>query len=496
MVRSFVVYNLARLQRIAKQLLMQGLGRLVRFRKHPVVWPTPKGTVVVIDRCLGIGDIFMISPSIRILQECGPVVVVSHHQKLLEADLDWKVTKSWEEHQQTVQEFIKLGYVVFLPFIGFRGLLFLLRWSGVLPPGVFSLDLETWLDTVSNSVKKVQVQHYVDLPLSAARHLAKSAWGIETTLESDPSAQSNVIHDALSTHVKSVHGSDASISEVTSLPMLGGYRPYTRALLPGLPPIADVKVHQRPGAVITGFLRIANRFLGSDGSEICCPTPDLAIGIGTSPRSHSSVTDETGHPFLHGLRGHSTSLSSSNEVLQRLPPRIIETWVPSSPFLVIAPWAVAQTRRWPLPHWKKLIELLTVASPELSFVLVGSAAERQPIGEILKGIKAIPVDLAGKLTLAETAFVISKSKLLICCDSGLMHVGLGLDTTVIALFGSTDPKARLVGDRAIAISNPGLCPRKMAPCYVGYQRDPVCQTQIECLSGLTPEYVASRVLNL
>jgi len=84
-------------------------------------------------------------------------------------------------------------------------------------------------------------------------------------------------HDSLSTHAKSVHGLDASISEMTSPPMLGGYRPYTRALLPGLPPVADVKVHQRPGAMITGFLRIANRFFGSDGSEICRPTPGLTI---------------------------------------------------------------------------------------------------------------------------------------------------------------------------------------------------------------------------
>jgi len=60
-------------------------------------------------------------------------------------------------------------------------------------------------------------------------------------LESDPSAQSIVIHDALSTHVKSVHGLDASTSEVTSPPTLGFCRPYTRALLPGLPPVADVQ---------------------------------------------------------------------------------------------------------------------------------------------------------------------------------------------------------------------------------------------------------------
>ncbi|CAK0774105.1 Glutamate N-acetyltransferase / Amino-acid acetyltransferase [Gammaproteobacteria bacterium] len=40
--------------------------------------------------------------------------------------------------------------------------------------------------------------------------------------------------------------------------------------------------------------------------------PDLAIGIGKSPRSGSSVTDEDGSPLPHGLRGHSTFLSSSN----------------------------------------------------------------------------------------------------------------------------------------------------------------------------------------
>ena len=61
-------------------------------------------------------------------------------------------------------------------------------------------------------------------------------------LESDPSAQSIVIHDALSTHVKSVHGLDASISEVTSPPTLSICRPYTRALLSGLPPVANANI--------------------------------------------------------------------------------------------------------------------------------------------------------------------------------------------------------------------------------------------------------------
>jgi|GEM_PF-5133101 len=52
--------------------------------------------------------------------------------------------------------------------------------------------------------------------------------------------------------------------------------------------------------IIVGSLRTASRFFGSDGFELWHSTPGFAIGIGKSPRSDSSVTDEgvTRSPFL------------------------------------------------------------------------------------------------------------------------------------------------------------------------------------------------------
>ncbi len=194
-------------------------------------------------------------------------------------------------------------------------------------------------------------------------------------------------------------------------------------------------------------------------------------------------------------------LGGGNPVLatpERLPPRrALGLALPEGPLVALAPWATSRIRRWPLEHWSELLRRLAALRPDLGFILLGSAEER-PFGEIIKAeAPAARVEnLMGELSLTETASAIAHAAVLVACDNGLMHFGLGLETPLVAIFGSTDPMARLCGTGWRLACQPELCPQGLAPCYPDLHRDPACPTEIECLTGLTPERVASLALEV
>lgn len=73
-------------------------------------------------------------------------------------------------------------------------------------------------------------------------------------------------------------------------------------------------------------------------------------------------------------------------------------------------------------------------------IIFGKADEKPITREILRIIGDDGIDLAGKTTLIEVAAIIERCKILISNDTGTMHLSAALETPVIAIFGSTDPK--------------------------------------------------------
>lgn len=98
------------------------------------------------------------------------------------------------------------------------------------------------------------------------------------------------------------------------------------------------------------------------------------------------------------------------------------------PLVAVCAGASWETKRWPIASWRALcreIEGLGCRVVELG------AANDEAIG--------IGTSLLGQTTVREAACVLHACDLLVCCDSGLMHLALAADTRVVALFGPTDP---------------------------------------------------------
>ena len=106
------------------------------------------------------------------------------------------------------------------------------------------------------------------------------------------------------------------------------------------------------------------------------------------------------------------------------------------PVLAIAPGSVRPTKRWPEERFVQLINQLP--DEDINIILIGSPGEKPLCDRIEKksgGVRLL--NLAGETTLLEAAALIKSCNLLICNDSGTMHIANAVKTDVFAFFGPT-----------------------------------------------------------
>jgi len=106
-------------------------------------------------------------------------------------------------------------------------------------------------------------------------------------------------------------------------------------------------------------------------------------------------------------------------------------------------------------------------------VLFGSAADRDSLGAVAANAHHPLLDLAGKTSLKEAIGLISRCRLFVSNDSGLMHIAGALDIPTLAIFGSTNPVTTSpVGSRSVVIRKDVSC----SPCL-----KVSCPTDFRCM---------------
>jgi len=155
-----------------------------------------------------------------------------------------------------------------------------------------------------------------------------------------------------------------------------------------------------------------------------------------------------------------------------------------TPYVALAPSAAFELKRWPLSHWKSLLQMWFVFNKKINFVLLGGPDDL--FLEELAQIQPQRVfNLAGQLSLTESTAMIKQSVLLIANDTGLLHAGEQLGHPTIALMGpapfgfpSRRSSTRIM---ELSLSCRPCSKHGQGPCRNAHYQ--------WCLVGITPEMV-------
>ena len=144
-------------------------------------------------------------------------------------------------------------------------------------------------------------------------------------------------------------------------------------------------------------------------------------------------------------------------------------------------------KRWPARHFATLADEL--GRRGYVIWLLGSPKDR-PIGdEIVRQASAAgaPINLCGVTSLTQAIDLIAAASVVVCNDSGLMHVAAALDRPLVAVYGSSSPgfTPPLTPYAQIISLNLPCSPCFKRECPLGH---------LDCLNKLEPQRVLTACL--
>ena len=99
-------------------------------------------------------------------------------------------------------------------------------------------------------------------------------------------------------------------------------------------------------------------------------------------------------------------------------------------------------RNWPVKYFIELARKL-LAAYEVQLVLLGGKDLRAEAEALHAALPSEVMDLVGKLSLSESATLLSFSKILVSTDTGIMHLGFAVGIDTLALIHCNNPASRV-----------------------------------------------------
>jgi ADP-heptose:LPS heptosyltransferase len=153
--------------------------------------------------------------------------------------------------------------------------------------------------------------------------------------------------------------------------------------------------------------------------------------------------------------------------------------------LALVPGAGFATKSWPEEHWAQLLDALVTDWQE-PVLLLGGAAETGLGARLAARHPGRVENLCGRLGLAESARRVADARLVVCGDTGLLHMADAAGVPGVALFGSTVRELGFfpLGGTLSVLERPLPC----RPCsHTGRVRCPL--GHLDCLRGIAPHEV-------
>jgi len=146
--------------------------------------------------------------------------------------------------------------------------------------------------------------------------------------------------------------------------------------------------------------------------------------------------------------------------------------------LAICPGAeYGPAKRWPIENFVAVARHF-IATRHAKIVLLGAPVDVPFADEFARQLPEVE-NRAGKTSLAEFMAALVSARLVLCNDSGAMHVASALGVPTMTVFGSTEPQLTgPMGPRSRVL-------RHHVPCSPCFLRE--CPLDFACMKGITPE---------
>jgi ADP-heptose:LPS heptosyltransferase/lauroyl/myristoyl acyltransferase len=126
----------------------------------------------------------------------------------------------------------------------------------------------------------------------------------------------------------------------------------------------------------------------------------------------------------------------SSPIPEPAPPAQPAGFAAQGPIGIIAGSENDPSKRWPVAHWRRLVE----AFPAERFILFGTPGDAPVASRVADGFAPAHVsNLAGGTSLAGFADALRGCRLVVANDTGGMHLANALGVPLIGLFGPTNP---------------------------------------------------------
>lgn len=161
----------------------------------------------------------------------------------------------------------------------------------------------------------------------------------------------------------------------------------------------------------------------------------------------------------------------------------------NSNLFAVAPGSVWPTKRWPEDYYIKFCQLVEGQGKRV--VLVGGPEDQDLCTRIASQCSRV-ITTAGKLSLRETYYLLTRCSGILTNDSAPLHLGTAADINVFALFGPTVPEFGFApfGPKSKIFENRELACR---PCAIhGGNKCPI--KTFDCMESLNPDHIALQVL--
>lgn len=110
----------------------------------------------------------------------------------------------------------------------------------------------------------------------------------------------------------------------------------------------------------------------------------------------------------------------------------ISGWVPDKPYIAVAIGAAHRTKQ--VPSGKMIAFLGSLSEP---VVLLGGPSEEQEGMQMASKSGKHVINTCGRLSIAESAYLIREARLVFTPDTGMMHIAAAFGKTIVSVWGNT-----------------------------------------------------------